>query len=131
LISYCDSDIDSMTPCVLEAYGKMFGSDYNNVVDLKMALSTTAGKGKDFMTKLTGCKQPCKGTKYDIVIHISVLRKMTLHYVSPSRDLQISLVINVYFFIYFFVYLKRDRRFKMLKFELKFGYEIEIEVSFV
>ena len=35
-----------MTPCVLEAYGKMFGSDYNNVVDLKMALSTTAGKGK-------------------------------------------------------------------------------------
>ena len=35
-----------MTQCVLEAYGKMFGSDYNNVVDLKMALSTTAGKGK-------------------------------------------------------------------------------------
>ena len=34
-----------MTQCVLEAYGKMFGSDYNNVVDLKMALSTTAGKG--------------------------------------------------------------------------------------
>ena len=46
LISYCDSNIDSMTQCVLEAYGKMFGSDYNNVVDLKMALSTTAGKGK-------------------------------------------------------------------------------------
>ena len=35
-----------MTPCVLEAYDNMFGSDYNNVVDLKMALSTTAGKGK-------------------------------------------------------------------------------------
>ena len=67
LISYCDSNIDSMTPCVLEAYGKMFGSDYNNVVDLKMALSTTAGKGKDALTKLTGCKQPCKSTKYDLV----------------------------------------------------------------
>ena len=53
-----------MTPCVLEAYDKMFGSDYNNVVDLKMALTYAAGGGKDALTKLTGCKQPCKGTKY-------------------------------------------------------------------
>ena len=64
LISHCDSNIDSMTPCVLEAYDKMFGPDYNNVVDLKMALTYAAGGGKDALTKLTGCKQPCKGTKY-------------------------------------------------------------------
>ena len=63
-----------MTPCVLKAYKKMYGSDYNNVVDLKMALSTTASKGKDAMTKLTGCKQPCKGTKYDVIIFLFLER---------------------------------------------------------
>ena len=32
-------------------------------------------------------------------------RKKTLRYISPSWDLQISLVINVYFLIYFLTYL--------------------------
>ena len=38
---------------------------------------------------------------------------MTLRYISPIRDSQISLVINVYFLIYFFVYLESGGGFKI------------------
>ena len=41
-------------------------------------------------------------------------RKTTLCYVSPSRDLQISLVIDIYFLIYFFVSLEDGRRSKLI-----------------
>ena len=59
---------------------------------------------------------------YNIRMYFS-FRKTTLHYVSPSRDPQISMVIHVYFLvyflIYFFVYLGWGGRFKILKFEIK------------
>ena len=55
-------------------------------------------------------------------------RKTKLRYVSPSRDPQIVLVINVYFPIYFPIsYLERAGRFKILRFEIELGYEIEFE----
>ena len=61
------------------------------------------------------------------------IRKTTLPYVSPSRDFQISLVIDdyflIYFLIYFFVYLERGGRFKILK--LKFVCEIEFEFNLI
>ena len=47
-----------------------------------------------------------------ILLYFS-FRKTTLCYVSPSLDLQISLVINVYFLIHFFVYLENGGRFKL------------------
>ena len=47
-----------------------------------------------------------------ILLYFS-FRKTTLCYVSPSLDLQISLVINVYFLIHFFVYLENGGIFEL------------------
>jgi hypothetical protein len=57
------------------------------------------------------------------------IRKTTLRYVSPSLDLQTSLVITVSFLIYFFVYLESGGRFQILKIGLKFRYEVEFEFN--
>ena len=91
LITNCNSSITRMTPCLEKAYDNLFGSDYNDMVSSKNLkqfssyfysifgcffhfqarrihnLSNTQVEGKEALTALTGCKQPCESIDYNVI----------------------------------------------------------------
>ena len=67
MISNCDSNTLAMISCLEKAYGEMFGSKYNTTVDRKINMSNTAINGKGSLADLTGCKEPCKTMKINLV----------------------------------------------------------------
>ena len=83
LVSNCNSENTQITPCLEKAYNNLFGSDYNHMVERMKNMSETALDGKDALTALTGCKQPCESVGYEI---IPILNWNIKHDIDPNGE---------------------------------------------
>ena len=60
----CNPNINQMTPCIMKSYDKLYGHNFNQIVNKYINLSDTTFSGIEGLETLTGCQQPCNSVEY-------------------------------------------------------------------
>ena len=84
----CDPSIDRMTPCVMKVYEKLYGHEFNQIVNKYINLSDAIFSGIDKLESITGCLEPCNKVEYHVTDYIT-------YHNSIARDVSTKILSEI------------------------------------